>query len=228
MRGKWGLVARVAFLVAVVPVLLGGCNPGDGGVVSLHPLSTDAELVSEPAIVGIWANTENKDDIWKFFQKPDAKAYTLVYSPGSDGVPARFNARLTRIGQGLYMDTVLQPGANEPKGSQLNNFLFCFHLIPVHMLWRVEIADDTLRLTTLDNERFAKAIDEKAVGIAYERVETDECSDQNFLLTAPTPGLRAFILQSWDKVFATEALELHKKPLPTTGSGLRARSQPRA
>jgi len=198
---------RLGAVVSVaIAALLGGCVP------SLHPLYTEADLVTEPAIVGTWED-ENKD-VWKFFPQPSKKAYTLVYTSGDD-MPAAFDAHLTRIGQNLYMDTRPQPASwDPPKSDPFSNDLWGMHFAPMHLLWRVETKNGGLRLAMLDPERFGKALEEKTVSVAHERLEESGSisGDGTIVLTAPTPELREFVLRSADRVFSAEPCQLHRRP----------------
>ena len=194
-----------AVVSAVTAVFLGGCV-----VPSLHPLYTDADLVTEPAIVGTWA-TKGGEETFKFFRKPGAKAYTMIYTWKENGVPARFDARLTRIGQGLYMDTIPQSMDEPPKSSPFSNILFACHFPPTHVLWRLEMKDGGLQLAVLDPDLLMKALEQKTVSVAHERLEGNEGQELTLVLTASTPALREFLLQSADKVFDPDPGTLRRK-----------------
>ena len=57
-------------LVCGIALLLTGCVP------SLHPLYTDADLIFEPQLIGLWAVDEN-DETWRF-EKDTDKGYNHI------------------------------------------------------------------------------------------------------------------------------------------------------
>lgn len=204
----WARILKGTPLVASVAmacVLLAGC-----GVPSIHPFYTKADLVAEPAIVGNWAVKGEKQTIWKFFQKPATKGYTLVML--DNGTALRFDAHLIRLGGTLFMDTCLADDGLE--SSQLANAYAGSHLFAAHVPWKVDVKGDDLTVACMDSDKLEKALSDKSVAVAHEWQERDEDADPaTLILTAPTADLQEFLLKSGAKVFTDEPQELHRKHL---------------
>ena len=220
------LVAPRAAVLLAVAMALAGC-----GVVSVHPLYTANDLVAEPGIVGCWAEPDAKEITLKFFQRPAGNAYTMICD---DGVPATFSAHLVRLGGSLYMDTILESGENEPESGRLGNLLFASHLVTGHMLWRIQVRGNVLRLAWLDEDRLREALDQGAVSVAHERQKGEEGEDltivpPTIILTASTAELQDFVLKAGDKLFTEDMGELHRKhPSPPKAKpSLRRSHRPR-
>ena len=203
------LVALRAAVLLAVAMALAGC-----GVVSVHPLYTANDLVAEPGIVGCWAEPDAKEITLKFFQRPAGNAYTMICI--DDGVPATFSAHLVRLGGSLYMDTSPESAENEPESGRLGNKTFASHLVTGHMLWRIQVRGDVLRLAYLDEGRLTEALDQGAVTVAHERQEGEEGEvlaifPPPIILTASTAELQDFVLKAGDKLFTEDMGELHRK-----------------
>ena len=180
----------IRLLVALgLAALMAGCVP------SLHPLFTEEDLVYDPALVGTWAEEEG-EDIWTF-RKSGENAYDLIYT--EEGVPARFDAHLVRIGEFLFLDTY--PG--EP---DIKNGFYLVHLVPAHTFLRIWIEGDVLRYAMLNLDWLKKMIAEKKVEIGHEQVDGD------VVLTASTKELQEFFLKyaDDDKAFP-DLKDLHRQ-----------------
>jgi len=178
----------------VFAVLVAGCVP------SLHPLYTEKDLVFDKALVGTWSGGDESGDKWVFKEAAD-KAYDLTIT--SDGEPAEFEAHLVRLGKTTFLDTY--PKDLEGK---IKNTYCLFHLLPVHTFWKLETADDVLRIVTLDPDGLKTMIDEKKAKIGNERV------DDGVVLTAPTKELQAFLEKHAgdDQIFAAPMELKREKP----------------
>ena len=170
-------------------VLLAGCVP------SLHPLYTEEDLVYDPALVGTWTEEGGKDS-WTF-QKSGDNAYNLIYT--EEGVPARFDAHLVRIGEFLFLDTY--PG--EP---DIKNDFYLLHLIPAHTFSRIRMEGHVLSYAMLDLDWLKKMISEKKVDIGHEKMEG------GILLTAPPKELQGFFIKyAEDNKAFPDPRELHRQ-----------------
>ena len=203
-------------LLALLAVLTTGC-----GVPSVHPLYTEADVVAQPEVVGMWVSESTSGETWKFFKKPKADAYTVIYTV--NGVPAQFNAHFTRIGNAMYMDTWpvaedYSQGSGNQKGCEGANLLTRMHLIAGHLLWRVEVKEPVLRMATLDPDKLTKELDAGTASVAHEYQQMPDSEDKILILTAPTAQLREFVLKSADKVFDDEPMELRRKPAKPVGA----------
>ena len=180
--------AKLMFTLGLV-LLLTGCVP------SLHPLYTEEDLVYDPALVGTWTEEES-EDTWTFRKIGDT-AYDLIYT--EEGVPARFEAHLVKVGEFLFLDTY--PG--EP---DIKNDFYLIHIIPAHIFLRIEIEGDVLRYAMLDLDWLKKMISEKKVDIGHEEMEG------GILLTAPPKKLQAFLSKyAEDEKAFPDPRELHRQ-----------------
>lgn len=180
----------VKLVVALgLAAVMAGCVP------SLHPLFTEEDLVYDPALVGTWAEKEGEDICT--FRKSGENAYDLIYT--EEGVPARFDAHLVRIGEFLFLDTY-------PGDPDIKNDFYLIHLIPAHTFLRIWIEGDVLRYAMLDLDWLKRMISEKKVEIGHEQV------DGGIVLTASTKELQEFFLKyaDDDKAFP-DLKELHRE-----------------
>ncbi len=151
-------------------LFLSGCV-----VQSIHGLYTEKETVFDPALVGTWKDQEN--GLWTL-EKSGEKAYTLSYTENQ--VPAKFEARLVRLGPYLFLDTF-------PKDAGIKNSALAFHLMPTHLFTRIWIEKDTLRYAVLNFDWMKKMLAENKAMLAHETEE------DWIILTASTKDLQAFI-----------------------------------
>jgi hypothetical protein len=182
-------------------------------VVSLLPLFDDGYLVSEPGLLGTWKVADDADT-WTF-EKAEGMEYLLTQSQAQydleksvgSGTPAkkvpgdtvRFQARLGRLGAGLFLDLV----PAEKDNPVVHNDLYNAHMIPGHTLARVWLDKDSLRIVFLDEDWLTEAI--KDGRIALPHVETRGW----LVLTAPTSGLQTLILKYGEdkKAFPLQSAE---------------------
>lgn len=162
--------------VFALGVLLTSCTP------SLHPLFTDKDVVFEPALLGKWIfeDDEHNKTEWTFTRAGDS-AYALVHV--EDGDPGRFEARLLRLGQYLFLDIY-------PEEPALDNGFYKLHLIRAHTFARVTLEDDVLAISMMDQEWLEKAIEGKELSIGHERL-----NNGGIMLTAATAELQQFVLK---------------------------------
>ena len=100
------------------------------GTVSLHPLVTDENAVTEPALLGRW------DDM------TISQLHPSEYEAcGKDEDELCFRFRLTRIGSELFAD--IQPGRVPKAGIDLSRDVI---FSPMHFFARVSIQGDELRV----------------------------------------------------------------------------------
>lgn len=128
-------IAKLLFIF-LSGVLMIQCTPP-----SLHPLFTEENLVFEPALVGTWTN-EKGDETWTF-QKSSETAYELIHV--EKGVSAKFEARLVRMEDFLFLDVY-------PQDPNIQNEFYKAHLILGHTFARVWIDEDVLHLSILDHD----------------------------------------------------------------------------
>jgi hypothetical protein len=173
---------RVILPVAVLALLLAGC-----WTVSIHPLYTKNDIVSEPLLVGQWGDPDNdRGEMWVFAEAGE-NLYTLTAK--ENGKPdAVFEARLLRLKNHLFLDLLPKP----PEGE---GDFYAIHLLPAHSFWRVEVSEDSLRLAMLNREWIEKEITEGRLKIPHVARE------DVLVLTASTEELQAFVLSHLKECF---------------------------
>ena len=88
------LVTAIAFTSILLFV---ACVP------SLHPLYTDEDLTMDSTLIGTWIDKKNNES-WTFSNSEKLK-YTLVHVD-SDGSKSKYDARLVKVGDKLFLDIV--------------------------------------------------------------------------------------------------------------------------
>jgi hypothetical protein len=169
LSGCWSMLLLALFI---------GCVP------SLNPLYTDANLVFEPALLGVWKQPEGSAR-WEF-SKLDTKSYRLLYTD-EKGQQGRFIGYLARLEGELFLDLF-------PEGSEMDaSGFYKFHLVPIHTIYRVRGTQPKLELAAID----FKWLDEYLTSHPQEI----ECATFNGrkLITAPTPAVQKFVLAHKDQ-----------------------------
>jgi hypothetical protein len=154
---------------------LGACAAGCMPVPSLHPLVEAGEGVEVPGIVGAWGDSAS---VLRIRQVHEDHYY--VTNVDSDSSTVRFDAWFVKLHGRLFADLV----ADIEPGAELSGPPF---LLPMHTIFRVDLAGDSLRLAFLDDEWVRKALDDHRVKARHERLEND------VVLTDDSRGLRAMV-----------------------------------
>jgi hypothetical protein len=166
-------------------------------VASILPLFEDRVLVSEPGLLGAWTGGKSAD-AWTF-EKAEGREYLLTlrqaeYEPGQSignpskkvpGDAVRFRARLGRLGPGLFLDLVPADKGNP----EIRNDVYNASMIPGHLLARIWLERDSLRIVFLDQEWLTDAVKDGWIVLAHVQTESW------LVLTAPTAELQAAILK---------------------------------
>ena len=165
------------FLFCFLAVLMGGC------VLSLHPLYTDKSTVFEEKLLGSWANSSNKDEIWKFATVKDAGKVCKLTNT-LDGKSGEFTAHLLKIGDTLFLD--MFPETSPLDKLQTNDY-YKIHLLPVHTFIKIEHITPKLGIRIMDPDKIDKMLKKDPKLIKHEII------DNQIVLTAPTRQLEQFI-----------------------------------
>ena len=126
---------RARLVVALLAaVLCQGCL-----VVSLQPVYDPDTIAFEPALVGTW--TSDEDHVTVTLERGEWHSYHLAYD--DSGTVTRLSGRLTRIGDVLLLDLTPLDGADVAPLT-----------LPVHVVFRVVLDNDTLNIAALDYDHF--------------------------------------------------------------------------
>lgn len=189
------IVRIVKILVTLGCVLLlASCGP----VCSLHPLYTGTELVSEPALVGTWAEGESDTGKW-IFEKSAENVYKLT---NKDGDKTKFESEvhLVRLGKFTFLDASFFPDASFKEQEFKGVFL-----LPVHYFARIRIEGDVLRLAIFADGSLPEAFVEKRL----RHLELGGAT----VLTVSTRELQRFVLKHAEdeRAFSDESRLLREK-----------------
>jgi hypothetical protein len=158
-------LAGFAFLQAA----LSGCL-----VLSLQPAYDDGSVVFDEALVGTWVNTE--DETVAAIERGEWRSYKVKYTD-------RFSTRAFH-GNVARLDTETWLDLTEVRGQDDGPLL-----LPVHGIFRIRVANDTLTVSPLDYNWFARATERKTLG----RLLTTLDARRNVVIVSPTAALRRWL-----------------------------------
>lgn len=156
---------RVALIVTLT-FLVAGCPAR-----SIQPLFTEADAVFNPSLIGSW---KSEGETYTF-EKLKEKNYKLVIRSHSSNDSSLYVVMSGKIGSWWFLDSYPLAGSGE------------HHFLPVHMITKMMLSGDTLRLASLEADWLSKMIDEKKINIPHVK------RDGEIILTATTKELQNFI-----------------------------------
>ncbi len=166
----------------------------------LEPICTPSDLIFDQQLIGTWKQA-GQETTWQFTQQSDHrdKAYRLVITD-EKGRSGTFLAHLAQLEETLFLD--LYPVVPEMK----DNVLSKFYLQPIHTFLRVQLGEETLKLSTLKPTWLRQYLTDHPdalphttvapFGAPYLGEEGDAV--QRLLLTASTAQLQRFLLDHAD------------------------------
>lgn len=166
-------------------------------VVSLQPVYEPETIAFDPALLGTWVAGE--DGVSVSFERAEWHSYHLTVQDGDDRT--RLSARMTRVGELLFLDVSPLDGADVAP-----------LLLPVHGLYLLELHGDELSLSDLNYEWLERLARESAPGLS---MTID--ARKNVVITAGTEELRRWL--------SAHAADEHLFGAPTT---LRRKIEPDA
>jgi len=174
-----------------LPVLLGIVLEMAGCVSSLNPLYTERDLLYDPSLVGVWAESDDAKETWAF-EKAGEKGYKLVVTE-QDGKTGEFKAHLLKLGNTLFLD--LFPEADALSGTN-RNFFYQDHWLPTHTFAKVFQVEPELKMAILDPTWLKEHLEKDPKAIAHTKVH-----EHKIVLTASTPELQKFVLKHANDAF---------------------------
>jgi hypothetical protein len=160
-------------LAAVAALLSSACL-----VVSLQPVYEPETIAFDPALVGTWLAGE--DDMTISFARGEWHSYHVTVEERDDRT--RLSARLTRVGERLYLDVSPLDGADVAP-----------MLLPVHGIYRLALDGETLSLSDLNYEQLERLSREGSAGLP---IAID--ARKNVVITASTAELRRWLVTHAD------------------------------
>lgn len=156
---------RFILLIAVT-MLFAGCPAR-----SFNPLFTDQDALFNTALIGSW---ESEGETYTF-EKLKEKNYKLSIHSNTSTDSSLYVVQSGKIGSWWFLDSY--PLANSDE----------HHYLSVHLITKMTIAGDTLRLASLEADWLAKMIGEKKLQIAHIK------RDNEIILTASTKELQQLV-----------------------------------
>ena len=163
-----------------------GC---DEPVKSVNPIYTEMDVVFEPRLLGTWAENNNKDGGLVLLKKGE-DAYRVLTAEGG-----AFDGRLVRLGAHLYLDVVWVGDRDDDLS------------IPAHLIFRIELKGDTLRMAMLEAGRL-KGLAELGI------VNPEHLARNSDVLTATTRELQELIALHGDDGSAFADFEEFRRVYP--------------
>ena len=147
-------------------LILTGCDTP--ALLTLDPVVTDQDAVFDPALLGTWGASQDKDLC--IFRRNGDSGYAITYVSGGD--VRQFIARLFRVGEASVLD--LTPESSDD------------FQIAGHALIRIWTEGGTLRWAFLDTEWLRKQA---------SQLLPNRAADKRMVLTAPDAAVRAFVVK---------------------------------
>jgi hypothetical protein len=166
------------FAALGLAALMAGCVP------SLNPIYTEKDLTFDPALVGVWAESDSTAT-WNF-SKPGEDKYTLLHTDG-EGHKAEFDVRLVKLKERQFIDLYLSK-VGDPE-IKLNDWA-AISLVPAHVILQVYGIGKTLKIAAMNPDWLKDYLEKHPEAIDHRKLPEDR-----FVLTASTRDLQKFILQ---------------------------------
>ncbi len=159
---KYIIITGIAFLFVGCPAR------------SLFPLFTDKDTLDNSLLVGAWANQEKNSEKTMTFQKAEKKSYKVFLRDGEDVMT--YEARLGQIGKFWFLSSSLSKSGDH-------------HTLSAHIIHRVWIDEDTLKVAALEADWLKEMSDAKKLAVTHVKREGE------VILNATTEELQAFVLK---------------------------------
>ena len=162
---------------------IGGCS---GPALSVHPLVREEEAVFEPGLVGIWCEESeelvcDEDALWTF-EEDGERTYKLTIQDLKDEQEKFvFKVRLARLDGWFFLDAVLSEQI--VRGRKVDTDF----LLPVHMLGRIEVEPDAVRIRMLESDWVRNSLKSGDLELTHEKLQNGEV-----LITAKPEELQEF------------------------------------
>ena len=194
MKKRSGLAASLA--LGLAGLLISGCL-----VRSTEPWLTDTTKITTPSLDGVWQDAEEKTTA--FFTAQGSNYLVRLVQEGREN--SFFTASLHRVDQYLLLDV----GPTNDSGR-----MDVFVQMPVHLLFKAALANDTLQLFGMSLDAAPARIRASALAPALSGSK-----EKGFLVTAPAADLATFVRNQVNSpdLFQTNAL-FHFRKLAVAGN----------
>ena len=158
----------------ILVVFLAACVP------SLHPLYTDADLTSDPTLVGTWIDKETGES-WTLLNCEKLK-YSLIHVD-SDGRKGEYDARLVRVGDKLFLDLV------PVRVPIAQNDLYRDRFIATHTFIHIVARDSAIQISYVEPGWLKDFLANNPTAIRHEKVNGE------IVLTSSPKETQKFLLE---------------------------------
>lgn len=187
------------------------------GLLTLHPIFTEKDLVFDARILGTWktgngvviqyarASKNELGELSEVFKQQSDKIY-LMKRKDPDGRETKYYAFLVKLGPDYYFD--YYPTTVDRTG-KIDEF-YAVHHVRLHAISRVDIVSNaSIKIAEFDDSYMKKLIDAKNIRIRREQLGKDK-----FLVTASTDELKQYIIKYGDvpEAYGGSAVEYSKIP----------------
>jgi len=166
-----------AVIATLSLMLLAACGP----VVSLQPLWDSAHDADEARLIGEWRVVDDEDSFE--ITRDELGTWGLIYR-NKEGV-SRYDARLVRLGDGLYVDLSPRKTTLE-EASRAQAYL---PIIPAHFFVRMRFAGDRLRIGLAEGEKVEELMKSNPSAYGFQK------AGDNLVLTGSTEELQKLVLE---------------------------------
>ena len=157
------------FMVALLILSVIGC------ISSVNPLFTEDELIFNTDLLGNWSDGESQLS----FTREGENAYILITS--DEGDEAGYKTHLVKLNNDTFLDI-------SPSDILSTSYLFEATHFPVHTFFKIEIKQEQIILSEMDNELLDSLINDNRFDISYIHSQ-----EGRILLTASTEKLQNLI-----------------------------------
>ncbi len=166
-----------AMIATLSLMLLAGCGP----VVSLQPLWDSAHDADEARLIGEWRVVDDEDSFE--ITRDELGTWSLIYR-NKEGV-SRYDVRLVRLGDDLYMDLSPRKTTLED-ASRAQAYL---PIIPAHFFVRMRFAGDTLKIGLAEEDKVEELVKSNRAVCGFQN------AGDILVLTGSTEELQKLVLE---------------------------------
>jgi hypothetical protein len=194
--------AKYLISLAAGMLILAGCM-----VTSVYPFYTEKDVTFDLKVGGSWTNTADADDHW-VFENDGTNGYRLEYSNTTS--TNHVAVTLFKLQDTSFMDFVSRDATEAIQPPP----------IPSHMLFRVTVSPDRIKMAPLSYEWLEKLVDKNPTAIRHYLVTDPDHHDSHLIvLTADTAELQKFVTRNLKTEDAwKDPFELVKVTTKNTGN----------
>ncbi len=168
------LGGRIARAVSIAALAMAAALDAGCLVVSLQPFYEQRTIEPDDRLLGAWLNAE--DGVTVIVERGAWSSYRLTYKEGTRA--SVFTAYHTRIAGASFIDLCSETGIETSPV-----------MVPAHSVFRIDLADKTLKVWGLNYDWFVDASEGRRLGGLTFGVD----AKRNIVLTSPTRALREWI-----------------------------------